>query len=54
METTHSRRLLYLFDSKKQLVDKLNIVDVNTEMQKAMFGHKSGESNHFIRESLQT
>ncbi len=29
-------------------------MDVNTEMQKAMIGYKSGEPTHFIRDSLQT
>lgn len=52
MEATHSRRLLYLLDSKRYLVTKFTIVDVNTEIKNALLGSKSGESTLQIRESL--
>ena len=36
LEAAHSRRLLYLLESKRHLVDKFTVVDVNTEIKKAL------------------
>ena len=52
MEAVHSRRLLYLLESRKQLVDKYTVVDVNTELKKALSVTNLGESTKLLRESL--
>ena len=52
MEAAHSRRILYLLESRKNLVDKYKVVDVNTEIKKALKDKISGESSSLIRESL--
>ncbi len=54
LESAHSRRLLYLMDSKKHLVDKYTVVDVNTEIKKAFSENVIVQSTLLIRESLVT
>jgi hypothetical protein len=44
LEAVHSRRLLYLLESRKQFVDKYTVFDVNTEIKKAFSETIPGES----------
>jgi hypothetical protein len=44
LEAVHSRRLLYLLESRKQFVDKYTVVDVNTEIKKDLSETIPGES----------
>ena len=52
LEAAHSRRILYLLESKKHMIDKFTVVDVNTEIKKALSEKYANESTTLIRETL--
>lgn len=53
LEAVHSRRLAYLMESKRSKVNKLVVVDVNTEIKKAISStEKVYESTTHLRNRL--